>query len=116
MEWYYIVAIILSSLGAVSYIVNRVNNLVRDTKNNTNEIDELKEKMTEIILNNKNREEVVNEIKSDIKLINQKFDIYIHQLIELNQKADIRLTALEKHTQGCLISGKSLKDIKDLIK
>jgi len=116
MEWYYIVAIIISSLGSVGYIVNRVNNLVRDTKNNTNEIEYLKNQVTDISKNFSLREKSINSIELDIKMINQKFDIYIKQLIELNKKADLRISALEKHTQSCIFANKKLSEIKELVK
>lgn len=113
MEWYYIVGIILSSLGMVAYIVNKLEKVMNDNNNIKKDVTDLK---TRFELSEKQKNENINEIKADIKLINQKFDIYIKQIVELSTKHDDRITQLEKHTQGCLFANKSLKDIKEIIR
>lgn len=115
MEWYYIAGIIVGSLSGVAYIVNRVNNLVRDNKETKKDVDALKIQMEKISKSYDDREITINEIKSDIKLINQKFDIYIKQLSEIIDKQDKRLDALERHTSSCLFANKKVAEIKEIL-
>lgn len=122
MEWYKIASLILITLGLLVSIIFKFYSLHRDSIDNKKGLFRLNKKIESVEkkMNNtdKERGDILNKLVTDVGLINQKFDFYITQIVELNDKQNVEIdklkVGLSKH-DSCLMFNKSSKEIKEIL-